>query len=285
MNELAHKLATEYVDYNVDFSPISGHNRIEKLNLLPRKKTSGKDPIKIKIADSKTTEIRNLAVKFQSALDQFAAKRNYVYLMTEPENQMLRRKNQCDAENFCFKYEHLSSDAKLAFQSIMNGGTDGLILSGPSGYGAPVVAMLMADKAEAPLLTVKMTELTAVEDLLGARVPDRRYRCGFKFIEGPLLKAYRRGYQILIDGANRGQSDVIRVINDMMYGDISYCGETYHKHPNFVIYMTEDAHHVIPLPMTLRMRLQVINAPYFTQIPKKHVETPDMDDLLKVFGG
>lgn len=129
-------------------------------------------------------------------------------------------------------------------------------LVGPAGTGKTVLTYHFAKYCGAPLLTFQGSEGVTFDNLVGCSDVKADYgeadgvmhtatlhsSSSFTVIEGQLLKAYREGYQIVIDEANYMVPGVMSVINSMTDDTPTYefKGKIIKRHPNFVLYLTSN---------------------------------------------
>lgn len=169
-------------------------------------------------------------------------KRDYSALMKIAEYKEVYDENHELLKQAGATYEDLPSEIKLAHESVVNGSSLGVIFEGPTGTGKSWAAKLCADHDKAPLLNLQITYGTTIEDLVGQFIPnnDPNSDAKWTFVEGPLLKAYHLGLQIVIEEINYGQPGVNAKLNEFTDGTmrVSVNGKYYKKHPNFVCYMT-----------------------------------------------
>lgn len=168
--------------------------------------------------------------------------RDYSELMKNPMARAIYEDDGAVLRAVSASYDSLNTETKVAFESVMSGSANGIIFAGPTGTGKSFAARILAQKAGAPLLNLQITYGTTVEDLVGMFVPNEApdAKSSFRFVEGPLLKAYREGWQIVLEEINYGQPGVNAKLNEFTDSTtrITLNGVTYHRHPNFVVYMT-----------------------------------------------
>lgn len=173
-------------------------------------------------------------------------------------------------------YENLPTDIKINYESVMSGAKDGIIFVGPTGTGKTWLTMALACQAGAHREDIQITPDTQVEDLIGKYVADDRPNTdsNWRFEEGPLLKAFYLGYVISIQEINYGIAGVNSCLNRYLDGtlQIEENGKIYHRHPNFVAYLTMNAGYegTEPLNMALKNRFSVVQVPAWTE--NKYVE-------------
>lgn len=147
------------------------------------------------------------------------------------------------------KYESVAS-------SIKRGDFVLLFMVGPAGTGKTTLAYQFAQYCGAPLITFQGSEGVTYDNLIGCSDVKTDYgessdsmsletvhtASSFTVIEGELLKAYREGYQIVIDEANYLVPGVMSVINSMTDDTPTYPfkGKRVKRHPNFVLYLTSN---------------------------------------------
>ena len=197
-------------------------------------------------------------------------KRNYSDLMKDEVNQRIYKKNAEDLAKCGATYESLSTEIKVAYESVENGSSGGIIFEGPTGTGKSYAAMILAHKAGAPLLNLQITYGTTIEDLVGSFIPNADGgEAKWKLVMGPLLKAYVYGYPIVIEEINYGQPGVNAKLNEFTDGTprVTINGIVYEKHPNFVVYMTMNPGYegTEVLNVALKNRFSKVNVPALTK--------------------
>ncbi len=189
----------------------------------------------VKKAGFAETRATKKVAKIRADKKAITKKKDYSSLLENPEIKAFFEKDEAAIKKVGANFESLPLEMRTAFESIVNGHSSGCILTGT---GTSFAINIMANKASAPLLGVQVTEGTTIDDLVGSYVLDGEG--GFKFIEGPLLKAYSSGFWVKIDGVNLGNAGVLSVINQ--FGDgtsrLTFGGKTYHLNPNFVMFLT-----------------------------------------------
>ncbi len=145
---------------------------------------------------------------------------------------------------------------KSIAEAIRKGDFVLVYLVGPAGTGKSVLTHHFAKYCGAPLLTFQGCEGVTFDNLVGCSDVKADYgeaegvmhtetlhsSSSFTVIEGQLLKAYREGYQIVIDEANYMVPGVMSVINSMTDDTPTYefKGKIIKRHPNFVLYLTSN---------------------------------------------
>jgi hypothetical protein len=136
-----------------------------------------------------------------------------------------------------------SVGAQGLYNTILQGKEDGAIFVGPAGTGKSILARVMAHEMGAPLLTYQATSGMVIEDMKGQFIPSKTPGVQFEYCIGLLLKAYTKGYQMLIDEINMAPADVISLLNQFMDDtpSITINDVVYKRNPNFVLYLTMNA--------------------------------------------
>lgn len=197
-------------------------------------------------------------------------RRDYSELLKDPENRRIFDEDAAELEKIGATYESLSLVTKVEYEAIESGKSNGIIFAGPTGTGKSVAARILANRAGAPLLNLQITNGTSVDDLVGSYVPNDSVDGGkFKFVEGPLLKAFHKGYPLLIEEINYGQAGVNATLNQFLDGTlrIPLYGKVYNRHPNFVVYMTMNPGYegTETLNVALKNRFSKIDVPALTR--------------------
>ena len=194
--------------------------------------------------------------------------RNYDHQLEENEDFLRQFKEEAEELRLAgATYESLPREVKNAYETIEQGGNDGIIFAGPAGTGKTWMTMILACKAKAHRENIQITPDTDVDDLQGHFIPDGQGKA--KFIEGPLLQAYYKGYVLSIQECNLGQPGTNSCLNSFLDGtkQVTINGKTYHRHPNFVCYMTMNPGYAgtEPLNMALKNRFSIIQVPALTE--------------------
>lgn len=197
-------------------------------------------------------------------------KRDYSELLKNPENKKMFDDDAKELAKVGANYESLPLETKIAYEAIEAGKSGGIIFEGPTGTGKSFAARILANRAGAPLLNLQITYGTSVEDLVGMYVPNDSVDGGkWKFVEGPLLKAFHEGYQLVIEEINYGQPGVNAKLNEFTDGTqrVTVNGRVYQKHPNFVVYMTMNPGYegTETLNVALKNRFPKIDVPALTR--------------------
>ena len=179
----------------------------------------------------------------KESITSAVVERNYSKLMKEnPEAAEIYKENHEMLLKAGATYESLSPEIKIAHEGILAGSALGIIFEGPTGTGKSWAARILADHDKAPLLNLQITYGTTIEDLVGQFIPndDPASDAKWKFVMGPLLRAYTEGWPIVIEEVNYGQPGVNAKLNEFTDGTmrVTVNGKSYKKHPNFVCYMT-----------------------------------------------
>ena len=202
----------------------------------------------------------------EKELSVSTVKRDYSALLADPTVKQAFDEDAEELARVGATYAKLDDEIKIAYEAIESGRSGGIIFQGPTGTGKSFAARVLANHANAPLLNLQITYGTSIEDLIGMFVPNDKGSGGkWTFVEGPLLKAYYQGYQIVIEEINYGQPGVNAKLNEFTDGTprITVNGKTYAKHPNFVVYMTMNPGYegTEVLNVALKNRFQIVDVP------------------------
>ena len=174
-------------------------------------------------------------------------------------------------QNAKASFEKLPVDVKMSYECIEAGSRDGALFLGPTGTGKTWMSMILACKAGAHREDYQITPDTQVEDLEGKFVPDDTpgSQNKWRFEEGPLLKSFHMGYVCSIQEINYGQAGVNSCLNKYLDGtaQVTVNGKTYHRHPNFVCYLTANPGYegTEELNQALKNRFSIIQVPALTK--------------------
>lgn len=101
---------------------------------------------------------------------------------------------------------------------------DVLYISGATGNGKTSLIVESAARLNWPCISINAGSDMKPEDLIGTY---RSGRDGDEFREGPLLKAARRGYILVLNGADQVSPDVVAVLKDAVEQQmINICNDT-----------------------------------------------------------
>lgn len=226
-------------------------------------------------------------------------------LASDPEAAAILEENRAELAKVGATFASVGLETQIAYKGAMNSENGGIIFEGPTGTGKTWNCKILSVHAKAPLKNLQITYGTTIEDLVGMFTPndeatvsadaiaeihvantlctsgkismeeyDAKVRevitknggnSKWKFVPGPLLIAYWRGWQIYLDEINYGQAGIISCINQFTDGTsrVIINGKTYHRHPNFVIYMTMNPGYegTDPLNVALKNRFAKVNVP------------------------
>lgn len=228
---------------------------------------------------------------------------DYSHLLADPEVKERFDENRKSLEAVGATFEDLDLETKMSYDGLMTGSLNGIIFAGPTGTGKSFAARILADHANAPLLTHQISYGTAVEDLIGMFIPNdnasadvktqvqqiwkeeigvqdkfdrivelinnRGESGNWRFASGPLMLAATKGFQLCLEEVNFGQPGIISKINEFTDTTLYFTlnGEVYKKHPNFVVYMTMNPGYkgTEELNMALKNRFVKVNIPQLTK--------------------
>lgn len=195
-------------------------------------------------------------------------KRDYGTQIEEnPEFKLQYEKEKAQLEKDGITYEKLPTSVKINYETVTAGAFDGILFVGGTGTGKTKTTELLACLSKAHREDIQLTGDSVVEDLEGRFIPDDRPGAQTKarFIEGPLLKAYYLGYVITIQEVNNAQAGVLSCLNKYLDGtlQITVNDKVYHRHPNFVTYMTMNPgfEGTLQLNGSLKNRFSIVHMP------------------------
>lgn len=138
----------------------------------------------------------------------------------------------------------------MLYESIKNGHISSAWFVGSTGTGKTTLAQVLAYSMGAPLVEIMCNPGTTADELLGTLLPNENRKDEkdplLIFQEGKLLKAYSKGYQAVMNEINFIPPEHLSSLNPILDGSLSitWYGHTYHRHPNFVLYVTSNAGYV-----------------------------------------
>ena len=189
-----------------------------------------------------------------------------------PDFQMQYDAEKKMLEDSKASFETLPREVRLQYETVEAGAKDGILFVGPTGTGKTWISMALAVKAGAHREDIQITATTQPEDLIGSPAVDTRpdAQGKFRFIEGPLLKAYYLGYVISIQEVNYATFGANSCLNRFLDGtlQIEVNGTVYHRHPNFVAYLTMNAGYedTNKLNKALKNRFTIVQIPPLTEL-------------------
>lgn len=172
----------------------------------------------------------------------------------------------------------LTVQGELLRTSIKNGLTNGALITGPAGTGKSVLAKIIGDTLNMPLVVMQITANTEVDDLIGSvmAVPTDTGRPDFKFVPGPLLDMWVNGGGFVAEEYNTGKAGVLSVFNTILDGSpyltvatgADKGGTKFYRHPDFVCFATANPGYpgTEELNPSSTNRLSIANIP---DIPKE----------------
>lgn len=102
--------------------------------------------------------------------------------------------------------------------------SEALYISGSTGNGKTSLIVESAARLNWPCISINASSDMKPEDLIGCY---RSGRDGDEFVEGPLLKAARRGYIFVLNGVDQVSPDVVAVLKDAVEQQmINICNDT-----------------------------------------------------------
>ncbi|CAN8073835.1 unnamed protein product [Agarophyton chilense] len=90
-----------------------------------------------------------------------------------------------------------------------------ILLEGPPGSGKSSLISALADLSGNQFIRINLSESTEMSDLIGMDAPDP-VKGSFRFQEGPLLTAMKRGSWILLDELNLASQSVLEGLNSVL---------------------------------------------------------------------
>ena len=232
--------------------------------------------------------------------------KDYSELLKDPFAKAIFDENHTELQKVGATFASLNTEVKMAYEGLAKGKYLGLIFAGPTGTGKSWAARIIADHMKAPYLTLQIDGGTSVDTLVGAFVPKAGEKVStetankiveiikdektsvsdaltevqklikmngeqskWEFIPGPLLKAYKEGWPIVLEEVNFGAPSVLAKLNEFTDGTLRVMinGIAYKKHPNFFVIMTMNPGYAgtDPLNVALKGRFAKVNIPQLTK--------------------
>lgn len=170
-------------------------------------------------------------------------KRDYgTQIEDNPDYKLQYEKDMEDLVSHKADFDKLPRGVKLKYEDIMAGSLDGVLLLGPSGTGKTWITKAIACKAKAHLENIQLSAGTTEDELEGKYAVDDRpdAKATYRFIEGPVLRAYSMGYLLGVQELSNGQPPIISCLNKYLDGTnyVVVNGKTYYRHKNFAAVLT-----------------------------------------------
>ena len=123
-----------------------------------------------------------------------------------------------------------------------------ILLEGNPGAGKTALITALAHLAGKSLVRINLSDQTDLMDLFGADVPSEGGEPGsFSWRDGPLLQAMQSGAWVLLDEMNLASQSILEGLNSCLDHRqevyISELDRTFHRHPNFMVFAAQNAHH------------------------------------------
>lgn len=208
-----------------------------------------------------------------------------VAIRTRDFSELLKRpdlKKIFDVNRNFLKVEGINSkdltvQGELLKTSIKNGLVNGALITGPAGTGKSVLAKIIADDLNMPLVVMQISENTDADELVGSvmAVPTDSGKPDIKFVPGPLLDMWVNGGGFVAEEFNMGKSGVLSVLNTILDGSPYLTiatgeagGTKFFRHPDFVCFATANPGYAgtQELNPSSTNRLSIVNVP---DIPKE----------------
>ena len=207
-----------------------------------------------------------------------AIHRDYSALLAkDPEAKAIFDENRAELKLVGATYETLNADTQEAYKSLVTGEHIGIIFTGPTGTGKSWAGRIIADKMNAPFLTLQLDRGTLVDTLIGSFVPKAGAKVDttvldkiveklrdpkiktedaleqaqalikasgdsgkWEFIPGPLLKACDEGWILVLEEVNFADAGVLAKLNEFTDRTlrITVNGVSYKPSKNFLVLMT-----------------------------------------------
>lgn len=144
-----------------------------------------------------------------------------------------------------------------------------ILLEGNPGVGKTAIVAALASLVGKPLTRVNLSEQTDLMDLFGSDVPLEGENAGrFAWRDGPFLKAMQSGGWVLLDEMNLASQSILEGLNSCIDHRqevyIADLGQTFHRHPDFILFAAQNPHQRgggrKGLPMSFTNRFTVVYA-------------------------
>ncbi|CAG9322147.1 unnamed protein product [Blepharisma stoltei] len=117
-----------------------------------------------------------------------------------------------------------------------------ILLEGPTSSGKTSMVKYLAGLTGHEFLRINNHQHTDIEEYIGSYVSDERGR--LIFLEGPLVKAVKEGYFVVLDELNLAPSEVLEALNRLLDDNrelfITETQTTIKPHPHFRLFATQN---------------------------------------------
>ncbi|KAL9108063.1 MAG: hypothetical protein Q9227_007169 [Pyrenula ochraceoflavens] len=171
-----------------------------------------------------------------------------------------------------------------------------ILMEGSPGVGKTAIVTALAELVGKSLTRINLSDQTDLMDLFGSDVPVEDADIGrFAWRDGPFLQAMQSGGWIILDEMNLASQSVLEGLNSCIDHRqevyISELDRTFVRHPDFVLFATQNPHHQgggrKGLPESFVNRFTVVFADHFNHqdlevIARKTFPTALMDDTSEI---
>lgn len=162
-----------------------------------------------------------------------------------------RTPNQEDFEHYCIDSQTAGLLERISEAVV---GRECLLLEGSTATSKTSSILYLASQVGQPVMRLNLSGATDVSEFVGRFVPDEsRAGNGWRWEDGPVIKAMTEGYWLILDELNLAEASVLERLNSLLertpslllseYNDKLIGGEEHPVHDGFRVFGTQNPEH------------------------------------------